>query len=106
MMDIVGEAVVDEVQKNFNTGILLTESKFRNICTIPKVHHPKTLTEYRPITYCNVFYKIISKILLTCLKSSLDSIVPHLRPLLFLERYITDNVLTAYELMKSLKSGK
>lgn len=40
-----------------------------NIALIPKVKHPLTAAEFRPISLCNVSYKIIAKVLANRLKS-------------------------------------
>ena len=104
--DIVGEAICAELKSFFATGKLSPGLNHTNICMIPKNKCPQTLSEFRPIALCNVLYKIISKILVFRLKSSLDKIVSDSQAAFIPGRLINDNVIIAHELMHSLKSRK
>lgn len=77
-----------------------------NICMIPKINNPITLSDYRPIGLCNVLYKIISKCLVMRLKRHLNSIVSDSQAAFIPGRLITDNVMIAHEIMHSLKTRK
>lgn len=39
-----------------------------NLCLIPKIEVPRTMADFRPISLCNVSYKVISMILVGRLK--------------------------------------
>ena len=43
------------------TGNMDSRLNITNICMIPKTERPTRMTELRPISLCNVGYKIISK---------------------------------------------
>ncbi|XP_042041255.1 uncharacterized protein LOC121786687 [Salvia splendens] len=60
----VGKDVVDAVNEFFETGQLLKNFNTTVISLIPKTSINPTVGDYRPISCCNVFYKIITKILL------------------------------------------
>lgn len=61
--DTTGPALIQEIQALFRHGSLPTSINSTHIRLIPKIPCPKTVADYRPITLCNVFYKVISKLL-------------------------------------------
>ena len=65
---IVGDDVVFAVLDFLKNGNMLPEINYTNIVLIPKVKNPHKMCEFRPISLCNVIYKIISKVLANKLK--------------------------------------
>lgn len=66
--DIVGADMVEMVQDFFHHGYMLKALNHSFITMIPKSDHSSKIGHYRPISLCNVAYKIISKILANWLK--------------------------------------
>ena len=60
---VVGDNVVLVVLDFLNNGNMLSEINHTNIVLIPKVKNPEKMSDFRPISLCNVIYKIISKVL-------------------------------------------
>ena len=72
---MVGPQVVQCVIHTLRTGIMPHEVNDTYICLIPKVKCPQKITEYHPISLCNVIYKLLSKVLANRLKGVLPEVV-------------------------------
>ena len=89
-----------------NHGIVPPTYNDTHIFLIPKVHNPREIIEYRPISLCNVAYKIASKAVANRLKSVLFIIVSENRSVFTKGNFITDNVLVAFETMHHISQKK
>ena len=72
---VVGEEVTRAVLDFFTTGKLLKQINSTILTLIPKVHTPMSVNDFRPISCCNVLYKIIAKLLVQRISVLLDKII-------------------------------
>ena len=72
---IMGNDVVNAMLDFLNNEVMLRNLNHTNIVLIPKVKNPERMSEYRPISLCNVVYKIISKVVANRLKQVLPDII-------------------------------
>jgi hypothetical protein len=96
-------AEVSSVVLHFlNSGELGPSVNFTNIALVPKVLAPVCVADFRPISLCNVLYKLTSKILGNRLKVVLPYIISSTQSAFIPGRLITDSILAAYETMHSM----
>ena len=69
---IIKTDVCNAIQAFFHSGSLFKAFNHTFITLIPKLPNPEEVSHFRPISLCNVFYKIISKILVNRLNHSVD----------------------------------
>ena len=103
---IVGDSVVLAVLDFLNNGNMLPDINHTNIVLILKVQNPKRMSEFRPISLCNVIYKIISKVLANRLKQVLPQIISFIQSAFVPGLLITDNVLVAYKTLHTMHARK
>jgi ribonuclease HI len=103
---MVGPKVKMEVISVLNGGTMPEGWNETTIVLIPKVKDPERVTEFRPISLCNVLYKIISKVLANRLKIILPHIISPTQSAFVPGRLITDNVLLAYEITHMMHRRK
>ena len=107
--NIMGEKITKVVLAFLNKEGDLEMINHTFIFLISKIKSPQDCTHFRPISLCNVLYKIVSKVLANRLKVILPSIILESQSSFVRNRHIMDNVLIAYELAHALKcrrSGK
>ncbi|KAL2240816.1 UNVERIFIED_CONTAM: hypothetical protein Sindi_0722800 [Sesamum indicum] len=95
---VVGEEVIRAVLDFFNTGKLLKQVNSTLLALIPKVHAPMSVGDFRPISCCNVLYKIITKLIVQRLSMVLDKIISPCQAAFIPGRSIGDNITLAQEL--------
>ena len=103
---IVGPDTIKGVLSCLNSGQLSTSINHTYITLIPKTKSPTRVTEFRPISLCNVLYKIISKVLANRLKPFLPHIISETQSAFVPGRLITDNILVAFETLHHMHSTK
>lgn len=104
--NIIGHDVVAFCLDFLNGNGRLASVNETNITLIPKINEPKAITHFRPISLCNVIYKIVLKTLTNRLKLILPACIGEWQSTFVPGRLITDNVLVAYEILHALKAKK
>ena len=78
-----------------------------HVVLIPKNNDPKSIFDYRPISLCNVIFKLAYKVIANRLKKILPSIVSDTQSAAFVHgRLITNNILVAFEVMHHISQKK
>jgi len=102
----IGEDVIKAVTSFFTIGFMPREVNCSLIMLIPKITNPSSTHHFKPISLCNVVYKIISKLLVAKLKPHLDKIISPAQSAFIPNRWIVENQVMVQEILHSFKSSK
>ena len=100
---MVGEDVTIVVLRALNLGIVPESINTTFITLIPKIKNPKKVYDFKPISLCNVIYKLIAKVVANRLKKFLANSVPDSQSAFLSGQLISDNILVAFETLHYLK---
>ncbi|XP_048622814.1 uncharacterized protein LOC125591926 [Brassica napus] len=102
--DIVKEDLTLMVNKFLVEGTVVNGLNDTNICLIPKMTKPNNMAQFRPISLCNVSYKIISKVLCQRLKKVLPGLISETQSAFVAGRQISDNIMIAQKMFHALRT--
>ncbi len=106
---VVGKDISAAVLYCLHSSTLLPSLNHTYVTLIPKTKSPKKMTKYKPISLCNVIYKLISKVLANRLKKILPHVISESQSAFVPGRLITDNILITFETlhhMHNKRAGK
>ena len=92
----MGEAIKDLFKK----GTMSKQWDATKLVLLPKVLSPSTPVDFRPISFCNMIYKCISKLLCSRLKQVLPQVIDQSQGAFIKGRQLIYNVLLCQELAK------
>lgn len=72
---VIKADVIRAVKEFFSSGEMPEGINDTAIVLIPKTQQPLEMKDYRPISLCNVLYKVVSKCLVNRLRPILDDLI-------------------------------
>ena len=97
----IADDVVHLVQQFYNSAELPQGINSTYIALIPKTNAAHTPHQFRPISLCNVIYKIITKSLAERIKLHLPNYIHSSQSAFIPGRHITSNIIVAQEIVHS-----
>ncbi|XP_039138794.1 uncharacterized protein LOC120276131 [Dioscorea cayenensis subsp. rotundata] len=95
-------SLFDAVSHFFNNSVLPNSWGRTYITLVPKKPNPNTVVDFRPISLCNVCYKIISKLLTNRLKDVLPKVIGREQCGFVSNRSPFDNIIALQEVVHSM----
>lgn len=101
---IIGDEICVAVTRVLNTNKWDSSINHTYLVLISKKKKPTQVADYRPISLCNVIYKIMSKVLANRLRIILPDIISKSQTAYVHGRYIIDNIIAAFGILHSMHS--
>lgn len=73
---------------------------------ILKIGKPKKITDYRPISWCNIIYRIVTKTIANRLKQFLHQVISQTQSAFTSTRLIIDNIIICYKCLHKSRHSK
>ncbi|XP_050207714.1 uncharacterized protein LOC126657122 [Mercurialis annua] len=99
---VVGKDVIACILDFLSTGTMPSRANHTFLTLIPKIATPETMKDLRPISLCNVIYKLIAKVIANRLKGVLSGLIDEAQSAFVPGRMITDNAMIAFEVFHSM----
>lgn len=91
--DFFGPVLLKEVSQFFLTGTMEESFAHSNLILVPKVAGPTKVSDYRPISVCNVIYKVISKLIARKMQPWIDFLISKSQTAFVPGREISENII-------------
>lgn len=104
--DIIGSSVCDLVRKVYLNPDMVCNLNETLVVLIPKVQYPETLNQSRPISLCNVVYKIVTKVVTNRFRRHMASLIAPHKCSFIPGRHNSENIVIAQEIFHTMRSKK
>lgn len=104
--DIIGSSICNLVHHIYSEPEVVRGLNETLVVLIPKNLNPESWKNYRPISLCNVIFKIVTKIIATRLRRHMSSLVAPHQCSFISGRHSSDNVVIAQEVFHSMRCKK
>ncbi|XP_011004865.1 PREDICTED: uncharacterized protein LOC105111252 [Populus euphratica] len=99
--NVIGGDFCLAVRDFFESGAMLKQINHSIIALIPKSANTSSASDFRPISCCNVIYKVIAKILAQRLSNALATIISPMQNAFLGGRMMADNIHLLQELLRN-----
>ena len=103
---IVGTDISNAMIDCLSSGKFLKSINFSHITLISERKNLVLVSHFRPISLCNMIFKIFSKVLANRLKKIMGDIISECQSAFVADRVITDNILISFETLHYMKSKR
>ena len=97
---IIGGDLTTAVKSFFSKGFLPKGLNTTILALVAKKGNATEMRDYRPISCCNVLYKVISKVIANRLKGTLPGCISYNQSAFVKDRLLVENLLLATEIVK------
>ncbi|XP_074288621.1 uncharacterized protein LOC141613777 [Silene latifolia] len=94
------------VLSTLNSGVVLRKANRTFITLVPKCDNPEEVQDYRPISLCNLFMRVVTKCIPNHLLKLMGLLVGPYQNAFLSGRNISDNILLAHEVIHKINSHK
>jgi hypothetical protein len=91
------------LSKKIQDGVIPHGLNDTTIVLIQKTKDPEELVDFKPISLCNMIYKLISRCIVNRLRGILDEVVSQEQSVFVPTKRITDNALIAFEFIHAIQ---